>query len=348
VKGSRQRLDGIQFGRGVAAILVVLYHANRMMHQYVGQSDIGAVFVFGNAGVDFFFVLSGFIIFYVHGDDIDRPERLGRYSWRRVTRIYPIYWVVTAFLIAEALAKGDWAQLDPWHVAASLTLMPASQDPILDVGWTLCHEVLFYAAFALAIVSRRAGVIAAIVGLALVLAGLVDPPGNAIMKLLESPYHVEFAFGIAAAYAARRWPLTAAPGFVAAGLVSFVIVAAFFNALSADSALSGRLLYGASSAAIIYGIAVWEAAGRIRIPAWAAFLGAASYSIYLIHTIPIGSLGRAIMWLDPGATHPDFYYLVDVICAVTAGCALYWFIERPLQAVTRHLRPAKAVSSPAE
>jgi peptidoglycan/LPS O-acetylase OafA/YrhL len=90
-KRTSDHLDAIQFARAVAAILVVLYHANRMLVLYIGQSTLGAQFVFGESGVDFFFVLSGFIIFYVHGDDLGRPDRLGRYLWRRFSRIYPIY-----------------------------------------------------------------------------------------------------------------------------------------------------------------------------------------------------------------------------------------------------------------
>jgi len=57
---------------------------------------------FGHAGVDFFFVLSGFIIFFVHGKDIGKPSRLPHYVWRRFIRIYPVYWAVTLISIVLA------------------------------------------------------------------------------------------------------------------------------------------------------------------------------------------------------------------------------------------------------
>jgi peptidoglycan/LPS O-acetylase OafA/YrhL len=95
--GSQGKLSGVQTARGVAALTVVLYHATRALSlpQYLGYIPFGNSLGFGHAGVDFFFVLSGFIIMHAHTADIGRPERLYRYMWRRVTRIYPIYWVVT-------------------------------------------------------------------------------------------------------------------------------------------------------------------------------------------------------------------------------------------------------------
>ena len=101
------KLLGIQFCRGIAAVLVVLYHAGRMLAlpQYAGHVALGGVFNFGNAGVDFFFVLSGFIIFFVHEKDIGQTQRLPAYIWSRVTRIYPIYWLVTAIVLCLILMR---------------------------------------------------------------------------------------------------------------------------------------------------------------------------------------------------------------------------------------------------
>ena len=44
-------------------------------------------------GVNFFFVPSGFIIFFAHAKDVGRPARIGTYLWRRFARVYPTYWV---------------------------------------------------------------------------------------------------------------------------------------------------------------------------------------------------------------------------------------------------------------
>ncbi len=334
----RHKLEGIQFGRGIAAILVVFYHAGRMLPGYAGEMPFAHYFAFGNAGVDFFFVLSGFIIYYVHSNDINQPARLKRYLWRRVTRIYPIYWVVTALVIAIFVLKRDWAHLGAAHVINSLLLIHERQNPILDVAWTLSHEMLFYLVFALAIASRTLGIFVAFAWLLLVTLGVFVPQSDPTLRFIASPYHFEFAMGIAAAFAAKKWQIAAAPLIALLGLLLFMIVASLFNDIAVRDVALGRILYGSASALIVFGIAVWETSGRIRFPAWAAFLGAASYSIYLIHTLPIGWLGKVAARLFPAHNHPDLVYVAISLGAVAVGCALYRFVEKPLQNAIRTIR----------
>ena len=73
---SSNRLVGIEAGRGIAASLVVLYHVSRHLDQAFGAPMLVHAFQFGHSGVDFFFVISGFIILFVHYRDIDNPLRL--------------------------------------------------------------------------------------------------------------------------------------------------------------------------------------------------------------------------------------------------------------------------------
>src|SRR5271166_6887268 len=88
------KLLPLELCRGLAALLVACLHAGASIDKYYGY-DIGVVHNFG-AGVDFFFVLSGFVITYAHWRDIGRPERVKTYYIKRFLRIYPPYWIVTA------------------------------------------------------------------------------------------------------------------------------------------------------------------------------------------------------------------------------------------------------------
>jgi peptidoglycan/LPS O-acetylase OafA/YrhL len=335
---SPRTLAGIQFGRAVAAILVVLYHGGRMLPQYFGNIGLAKYFGYGNAGVDFFFVLSGFIIFYVHGKDIGQPSRLGNYLMRRFTRIYPIYWVVTAFVIALLVAKGDWAPLSPSHIVRSLVLFPDDSDPIVGVAWTLCHEMTFYLVFAALIASRKIGGALILAWLALVLLGIFQPHQQSNIKFLESSYHIEFALGALTAYCAKKYAVTVAPGLMVIGLLAFVVVGLQFNDLAIRVPVAGRIMYGSASALIIFGLAVWERSGNISFPRWASFLGAASYSIYLFHTYALGWIGRGLAIFFHPNSAPNLLYLVSVVGATAAGCILYQAIERRLMTITRGLR----------
>src|SRR5260221_9879970 len=94
-------LNSLQACRAVAAILAVLFHASVgifALDKYFGHKPFGPVFDFGFAGVDFFFVLSGFIMMHIHAADIGQPRALRAYLWKRFTRIYPAYWAVLIVL----------------------------------------------------------------------------------------------------------------------------------------------------------------------------------------------------------------------------------------------------------
>jgi len=103
------KLSGIEISRGLAASAVVLYHVARHLNQAYSMPTLASVFQFGHAGVDVFFVISGFIIVYVHYKDIGASDRLGHYVGRRITRVMPAYWIALAItvLIGVSGSRGE-------------------------------------------------------------------------------------------------------------------------------------------------------------------------------------------------------------------------------------------------
>ena len=196
-----KRLLSIQAARGIAALLVVFYHAGRMiaLPQYTGYIPLSGFFNSGHAGVDFFFVLSGFIIYFIHHKDIGRADRLQRYAWRRATRIYPIYWIVTVLVLVASMVHPE--KLDIAHIAKSLFLFPENADPIVGVAWTLKHEMLFYLMFLTLIVQRHLGILLFALWAAVIASwplGLL--PDNFTFEFLASPFNMEFFMGMGVAY----------------------------------------------------------------------------------------------------------------------------------------------------
>lgn len=137
----------IQFFRGFAAILVVIHHATLISQEKFGKSFVSDIFSTGGVGVDFFFVLSGFILLFVHIKDIGKREKAKNFFIKRFIRVYPIYWVVTIlclpfFFLSASNSKsfdGDYL-----YIIKSLFLFPQEKLPLLSVGWTLTHEIYFY------------------------------------------------------------------------------------------------------------------------------------------------------------------------------------------------------------
>jgi peptidoglycan/LPS O-acetylase OafA/YrhL len=307
--------------------------------QYLGHvTALGKTFAFGNAGVDFFFTLSGFIIYYVHQGDIGRPSRLGHYVWRRVTRIYPMYWLATAIVITFAILKHDWAALSTSHIVKSVFLSPSPEEPLLGVGWTLTHEMFFYAVFAVAIASRLMGAALALGWTLLILAGFHHASDIAFLHFAQSPYHLQFALGIFSAVMLGKPKNAHAWVALASGILLFVSTSLLIDLhCLSDNQIASRLLFGIGSALILYGVAAMEKHGILRIPRWAAFLGAASYSIYLFHTIAIGLFARAIFQSIPVSVPSASIFIGAVSVATLVGCVAYQTVEVPLQVQTRRL-----------
>ncbi len=328
--------------------MVVFHHADRMLAlpQYIGHVPLNGFFFFGNTGVDFFFTLSGFIIFYVHESDLDRPDRLVRYLWRRISRIYPLYWLVTAIVVALAIVKADWGSLGATHLIKSLLLIKEVQDPVLGVGWTLTHEVLFYAIFATAILSRNIGIFLGLVWMGFTLIGLFDPNTNLALVFVASPYHFQFAMGVIAAYLVRRWIIRRAWLVAALGITLFVAFAALLDQhVVYYTQPVCRLLFGISSALAIYGVAMWESEGGIHFPKWAEFLGAASFSIYLVHTIAIGNLAKLGSMIHIMRANPDWSFLAIAFGSIGIGCIVYRCSEAPIQHFVREIERRKPVTA---
>jgi len=100
----KKQFNLLQVYRGLAALMVVLLHAQDIINRNIElhKDSLLKIFTFGWIGVDFFFVLSGFIIFYVHQSDIGQVKKFKQFIIKRLLRIYLIYWIV---LFAKVFAS---------------------------------------------------------------------------------------------------------------------------------------------------------------------------------------------------------------------------------------------------
>ncbi len=134
-------LDGLR----CLCILGVLWHHSPVFGLFEGSYQIIGR---GFAGVDLFFVLSGFLITTLL---LREEERYGRFSlrgfyWRRVLRIVPVYFlVVTAAAGYFILVKGQWdlAPLVPFYYLF-LSNIVVGDIPLLAPTWSLSVEEQYY------------------------------------------------------------------------------------------------------------------------------------------------------------------------------------------------------------
>ncbi|WP_419729317.1 acyltransferase family protein [Lichenicola sp.] len=333
------RLAGIESGRGIAALLVVAVHARSHLLQASGPFPGADLFRFGHVGVDFFFVLSGFIILHVHAGDIGRPARLGHYLQRRVTRVLPLYWVILALSLLVVLARHPWP---PWSVlVTSVLLLPLPGPLLVPVAWTLQHEMVFYALFAMLILDRRLGL--ALFGgwlllIVLDVAGIRGLHGSGLVDI-HSMFDAEFFLGMLAATLLRRFPVRHSWSLLLTGVFLFLALGAAedMQRVRGPADLT-HLGFGLASMLIVIGIVGAERQDRLHLPVALQRLGAASYALYITHLLAIGVTWQLLLATGLNRLLPAWsQFVLFLAAAVLLALAVSRVIEAPLIAGARRL-----------
>lgn len=339
---NKQIVANVQILRGVAASLVVWYHLQAMLNGVFGtdfDSPLGAI------GVDIFFVISGFIMFYRgHAG----PERIPHFLISRFFRIVPLYWMGTIFVVAVFLLgfhPNGVHYLSPRIFVESMFFIPSEfengrHDLILVLGWTLMYELFFYALFALSFFTRsRVGsfffVGAVLVG-ASVLGTQVEGWSHLQMYFL-SPITIEFLFGAVLGLTFARFP-TQAPrrsillGVSCLGLAAVMLVA-FFQAGWIDLGRFGArfLVFGVPSFFIVLGVLLLEKANVRRDSGALIKWGDISYSLYLFHPLALqASVKQAEQYLPNNPVGIVVASLIAFTVSILMALAIYETIETRL------------------
>ncbi|MCJ2130938.1 acyltransferase family protein [Methylobacterium sp. E-045] len=333
-------LTVLQGGRAVAALAVVAFHSAIATRDF-GQGLPDAVFRasgYGAFGVDFFFVLSGFIILFAHAGDARDSQTARTYVWKRLARIYVPYLPVSLGLIGIYLALPRLSgSTREWSLLTSLTLIPTGLPPALAVAWTLVHEMMFYGLFLVSYVIRRfAWLVAGWVVLILAAApwGMGETGNVPSAWSFLAPINLDFVLGMLAAHAVWLLNLRGAWVVLCIGLGVLGAAVAFSPP---DPGGLHRLPHGIGLACIVAGAVRFEQVGLIRAPLFLVGLGNASYAIYLVHN-PIASLAaRMAARLGAFAAWP-LCLAFCIGCGVVVGLFYHYAVERPaLDRVRRRL-----------
>ncbi|WP_230415774.1 acyltransferase family protein [Micromonospora tarapacensis] len=346
------RLPSLTGLRWIAALLVFGFHAGtmRIIAEPGPQAVVGEIFTLGLSGVQFFFVLSGFVLVWSA-----RPGASRRRFWRRrFAKVYPNHLVLWALAMLAALWFAD--PINPVAALENLLLLQA-WDPrpghfysVNNVSWSLSCELFFYLCLPLALPAvRRARpwlLWAVVIAVPLLILALW--PGQALVpeqsrwwftQVFPLVRSLEFWMGVAAAelMLRGRWR---GPRLPVAGLIfvaTWVMAAQWIRAELWAALLSVAyvLLIAAAADADVHGR---RSPLRSRPMVW---LGEVSFAFYLVHVFVIMTILR--LTGDWGTGLPGWWGPIAVIgfllFTLALAALLHRYVEQPMM---RRLAPSRA------
>lgn len=307
----------IQVLRAIAAIMVIAFHTVLAAQEYnLATNFFYKVDIWGAAGVDIFFIISGFIMIHIQNKKHRGP--LG-FLKDRVERIVPLYWLLTIFLALLAVVV---PQIFNSLTVNSETLIQSlffsnflfNEIPLLYVGWTLEYEMLFYLVFGLSlfIKNQKLSIIVCVATLI------------AMMFYGLSTMIVEFIYGMIIGILFNKYKL------LINNLYCLIMIVLGFSFLTIgwDKGISRSITWGLPSILIFLGFLYLKPIKSKIL----ALLGSASYSMYLIQMFTIPAFYKIISSISVLKVPQlaDVYVLLCIACSVIAGLFVYLLIEKPL------------------
>ena len=327
------KIVSLQILRGVAATLVAGFHLNAAAKAEGFDPGLFKFFAGGEIGVDIFFVISGFIIFYVSKN---RPD-MTRYDflWSRFWRILPPYWAVLSLYILSAVALavllGDQSKLPSFSSLLISYLLLPNPDHMITIAWTLSLEVIFYIVFSMAYFGSGALRLISTMTLWVIASQIfvffvAEKPTWLLIPLHTAV--LEFLFGILIAHyysiSGKKLRLHLPAFLVGLSGVSIYLVSGGVQVGNFGREISA----GVPSALLVYGAIGFSLKDKKVLETW----GESSYILYLFHILYFSIVGKAIEVLSGLNVYSSQLAMLALLISVVMICyvgAVY--LERPYQ-----------------
>lgn len=346
----------IQLLRAFAALAVLFYHFS-IQYQLIVPAHNNFFFELfnwiGYAGVDFFFVISGYIMWVTtHRRTTNKP--VWNFVYKRLCRIYLGYWpyFLLAVLIITCYPQLRSPSMNLWG-SFWLTELNTNQ-LLIQVAWTLQFELYFYTLFTLLLLFpeklKLPAVWLAVIIITVYQIFIYSSKTNSssvglLQNFLLSPYCLQFFAGcLLAKYLSRHqfpWKL---------GLMAFVLLMGFAvyyqSSMMQQSLIDGALIiprvliFGTAACLLLACFVELEKRGTILMRRTALILGGSSYSIYLSHTLAIALIYVTGLqsWIQTQTTQP--FVWLGLLMALTIAYSIlhYLAVEKPLMHASQRLR----------
>ncbi|MET9220414.1 MULTISPECIES: acyltransferase [unclassified Streptomyces] len=339
-KGRLRALDGLRL---VAALMVAIYHlAFRGSGAWRGQPleifpHLSHAAAYGPLGVQFFFIISGFVICMSGWG-----RSVKAFAISRISRLYPAYWAAL-ILVTVVLFVLGYKTVSRTDLLTNFTMLqtPAGSERVLGVSWTLWAEMRFYVLFAVTVLWRGATRKRVLAFCALWTIGALyaDSSGQEFLKLALMPEYAPFFIGGIGLYLLRRFGHDLLTwGVVATGFLLGQHYAVLGLVPKPGVAVTFHRSPTVVIALVAAGFAAIAAVTLVRRVAdvdwrWLTTAGALTYPFYLVHEI-LGTL--VIEKLKAHTGIPNYGVLALAIGSMLLlAYLIYRLVERPLTPILR-------------
>lgn len=340
----RKVINSIQILRGVAAVVVLVYHVSGFLRVNYSQVIFADFFRKGFAGVDLFFVISGFIISYTSKSYVGNPAKFNEYWRKRIIRIYPIYWIVLGGIQLLQIILSNYfkvtsfetySNIGLWAHIKTYALLPkhVAIDP---VTWTMSYEIYFYALFSIIILSKKLWFIPAVIlGVTVhnsIFHPVFDPgEGFSYYNFVFSNYNYEFLMGILISHYFDKIRFSS---YISILLISIAILIIYLwgDYVGDYDNFKRILIFGTAASLILVSSINIEKAGFLVAPSFFISVGSASYVLYLIHFPFLLILNRIpnMFGVTLDALQMSIYNYVVVVINILVAVFLHKKLELPL------------------
>lgn len=354
----------IHYIRGIAALLVVLFHFREEINGVYSLKGLGdMLFINGYVGVDLFFIISGFVIALSTKSDAS----IKTFILKRFLRIYPVYFICVMLAVwvwgerinvatikSFLLVPLDFSKAAPWYGYS-----------IIITAWTLTYEIVFYLVFAISMsISWKhrllvSSFIILMLNILFQLAftndvtldpykGLVLPADYPLMasyfiNILSSPLMFEFVLGVLlyGMLESGGLALRVNSSLVKLFFICSITGMSIFFVFSKEGA-HGVLNAGMYSFCLIATAILYEQKCKVGFYRVLFWLGNISYSLYLIHPVIVKSFaGKFITFPLYYYSHGIINFVFLTILSLFLATVLYYLIEKPSMLYARKLSITK-------
>jgi exopolysaccharide production protein ExoZ len=328
---TRTKLSYVQVSRAVAILFVLLGHANTQIYQAYGYDWFNMGVWERTGGVDFFFIVTGFMIYYLYHKQIGLPGKAKEFLIKRVVRIFPLYWIFTFLMVLAAFLINDFEPHYSWKVIVKSFLFVES-NPVIGSTWSLKHILFFYMIFGASIYKPKR--MKPILVVWVILTILTEVRLLSILdSFIFSFSSLEVLMGSLVAYWILNHKVRYSTVWIVSGILGFLSI--WLNNIFLLYEIHAPFFFCLFSMLIMLGIAEKDKKPR-KVPKLLSFLGDASYSIYIAHG-PFLSIFIILLGMVSPVYMVNGHLLILLVSLLTtvSCCFVYIFVEKPITAALR-------------